>query len=154
MTLTTHVTIGALIGTGFQNPVLGFALGFASHFLVDMIPHGDHFLSNDFRIHKKVKIPVIYTTADALLGILVLCTLLITTSYNHLPTFVAAMAASVLPDIIVGIHDVTKSKLIRWFNTLHFVFHDFFVHKYGDIPLKLSIATQSIFVAIALSLIQ
>ena len=40
MTLTTHAIVGAAMASLVpQAPVLGFALGFASHFAIDAIPH-------------------------------------------------------------------------------------------------------------------
>lgn len=40
MTLTTHAIVGAAMASLVpQQPVLGFALGFASHFAIDSIPH-------------------------------------------------------------------------------------------------------------------
>lgn len=40
MVLSTHAVVGAAIASIFPaNPLLGFALGFASHFALDAIPH-------------------------------------------------------------------------------------------------------------------
>jgi hypothetical protein len=40
MTLTTHAVVGAAMASLVPNePLLGFALGFASHFAIDSIPH-------------------------------------------------------------------------------------------------------------------
>ena len=41
MFLTAHTSVALLISTKIINPFLGFILGFISHFLVDIIPHGD-----------------------------------------------------------------------------------------------------------------
>jgi hypothetical protein len=43
MTLTTHAIVGAAVASTLPNhPVLGFAVGFASHFLLDAMPHWDY----------------------------------------------------------------------------------------------------------------
>jgi hypothetical protein len=47
MTLTTHATLGAVIGRATGNPVLAFIFGFISHFLIDMVPHGDTGLADN-----------------------------------------------------------------------------------------------------------
>lgn len=40
MTLTTHAVAGAALATLFPNyPVLGFAVGFVSHYFLDAMPH-------------------------------------------------------------------------------------------------------------------
>lgn len=41
MNATTHLVTGSAIGLATGNPVLGFTGGFASHFLLDSIPHTD-----------------------------------------------------------------------------------------------------------------
>ena len=41
MIATAHVIIGGAIGIATKNPTLGFAAGFASHFICDCIPHLD-----------------------------------------------------------------------------------------------------------------
>lgn len=43
MTLTTHAVVGAAAASFFpQSPALAFAAGFASHFLIDALPHWDY----------------------------------------------------------------------------------------------------------------
>jgi hypothetical protein len=39
MTLTTHAVVGATLATLTPNPVLGFIIGFGSHYFLDAIPH-------------------------------------------------------------------------------------------------------------------
>jgi hypothetical protein len=47
MTLTTHAVVGAAIAASMPNhPVIGFTLAFASHFVLDAIPHWDYPLSS------------------------------------------------------------------------------------------------------------
>ena len=47
MTLTTHAIAGAAIATTMpSHPIIGFVLGFASHFVLDAIPHWDYKLSS------------------------------------------------------------------------------------------------------------
>ena len=50
MTLTTHAVVGAAIAASMpSHPVIGFTLAFASHFVLDVIPHWDYPLLS----HKK-----------------------------------------------------------------------------------------------------
>jgi hypothetical protein len=47
MTLAAHAIVGASIANLMpSHPVLGFAAGFASHFLLDAIPHWDYHLAS------------------------------------------------------------------------------------------------------------
>lgn len=53
MCSVTHVAAGAVIGGLFDNSLLAFCLGFASHIPLDMIPHFDF---KDFRADAAVSI--------------------------------------------------------------------------------------------------
>ena len=45
MTLGTHAVVGAAVATAFPtHPVVAFAAGFVSHFILDSIPHWDYHL--------------------------------------------------------------------------------------------------------------
>lgn len=151
MTLTTHAAIGAAIGSAVGNPVLGFILGAASHFLVDMIPHGDNQLADLFRIHKKKrKLAVAYVTVDAVLAMyLVMTVFLVRTNGTH-TAYAAAVAGSVLPDLLVGLSDLWRTTALKKFCKFHFFFHDFFSRKHGDFPLKYALLGQAIFIAVLL----
>jgi hypothetical protein len=47
MVLTTHAVTGAALASLTPNqPLLGFAVGFASHFVLDAIPHWDYYLAS------------------------------------------------------------------------------------------------------------
>ena len=41
MLFTTHTIVGAAIGVATKNPALGFAAGYATHHIMDSIPHFD-----------------------------------------------------------------------------------------------------------------
>lgn len=41
MLITPHILVGTAIGVAVGNPVAGFALGVASHYILDIIPHTD-----------------------------------------------------------------------------------------------------------------
>jgi hypothetical protein len=83
MILTTHAITGAAIASAMPNhPVLGFVAGFASHFLLDSIPHYDYKLhsckedlrnplNNDLVLNKKFVVDLIKICADGLFGVLV-----------------------------------------------------------------------------------
>lgn len=151
MTLTTHAAIGAAIGSAVGNPVLGFALGAASHFLVDMIPHGDNQLADLFRIHKKRrKLAVAYVMVDAVIAMyMVMAVFLVRTDGTHL-AFAAAISGSILPDLLVGLSDILRWKVLKKFCKLHFYFHDFFSRKHGDVKLQYALVGQAVFVALLL----
>src|SRR3989338_699504 len=148
MTLTTHATLGAVIGKASGNPVLAFLLGAASHFLIDMIPHGDSGLSDNFRIHKKKqKRAVAYVAVDAIVAIFFVLLLANTRDVGDMQLFTWGIIGGVLPDFLIGIYEITKTPLLKWFYRLHFYFHDFFVRRKGDVPLYYALLAQVVLIA-------
>jgi len=148
MTLTTHATLGAVIGHGTGNPLLAFVLAFISHFLIDMVPHGDTGLADNYKIHKRRrKTALAYVTVDAVVAIVFVLLIVNTRSLGSLETFTWGIIGGVLPDLIVGVYEITKTPLLRWFNRLHFFFHDFFTKKRGDVPLYYALLAQVVLIA-------
>jgi len=148
MTLTTHAALGAVIGHAAGDPALGFTLGFASHFLIDMIPHGDSGLADNYKIHKKnQKTALAFVAIDATAALFLVLVLANTRDIESVRAFSWGVAGSVLPDLIIGLYEVTKTKYLRWFNTLHFAFHDYFIKRKGDVPLYYAILAQIVLIA-------
>ena len=148
MTLTTHATLGAVIGGATGNPVLAFIFGFISHFLIDMIPHGDTGMSDNFRIHKcKQKRAVAYVLVDGVIALLFVLMLANTRDIDSMRTFTWGIVGGVLPDLIVGLYEITKSPLLRGFTRMHFYFHDMIVRKKGDVPLYYALMAQVVLIA-------
>lgn len=125
MLLTVHATAGALIGQQINNPYLAFVLAFISHFILDMIPHGDQDWIEEYKGNQKAKVKKIISIVT--LDILALLALLISKYYfnSFVPTLnvVAGIIGGVLPDLLVGIHELSN-KLFKKFYHFHFVIHD------------------------------
>ncbi|MCR4312507.1 MAG: hypothetical protein NUV56_04465 [Candidatus Uhrbacteria bacterium] len=153
MTLTTHAAIGAFIGSFVSDPVIGFMAGATSHFLVDMIPHGDNQLADLFRVYKRRKLAVTYVMIDAIIAILFLLVMFSARSGDMNTAFSAAIAGSILPDLLVGLSDATQWKPLKRFSKFHFYFHDFFSRKHGDVKLKYALVGQVGFIIVLLNLI-
>lgn len=151
MTLTTHAAIGAAIGHQMGNPLLGFCLGMISHFLVDMIPHGDGKFAESFlKKQRKTKAAVAYVTVDAAIAILFILVLMNLGDYTNRLAFSASIAGSIMPDLLTALADVTKARILKPFVKLHFFFHNFFLNRYGDVKLSYAIVGQAGFIALLL----
>lgn len=150
MTTTTHTSIGALIGTAVGAPVLGFILGVASHYLVDMIPHGDAFMRepNNLVNKRNERLAHAFVFIDIALGIILLTVLgqFLPNSVTHSTVYAASIFGSILPDLLVGLNDLIKTAPGRKHTHLHFFFHDFFCRKHGDPKLRYSLMAQGLFV--------
>ena len=148
MTLTTHATMGAVIGHATGNPALAFVISFIAHLLIDMVPHGDTGISDNFRVHKRrQKHAVAYVAIDAIIAIFFVLLLANTRDLISLQNFTWGIAGGILPDLLVGIYELTKTPLLRWFYRVHFFFHNFFVKRKGDVPLFYAIFGQVILIA-------
>jgi hypothetical protein len=148
MTLTTHATLGAVIGHATGNPLSAFILGFISHFLIDMIPHGDTGIADNYRIHKRRrKQAIAYVMIDAVLALFFVLLLANTREIEPMRSYSWGIVGGVLPDLLVGLYEIKKTRLLAWFNTLHFFFHDFFVKRKGDVPLSYAIMAQIVLIA-------
>lgn len=140
--------MGAVIGHALGNPVLAFIMGFMAHLIIDMVPHGDTGISDNFRVHKKRrKQAVAYVAIDAVIAICFVLLLFNTKDILSIQNFTWGIVGSILPDFLVGVYEIKKTKYLHWFYKVHFYFHDYFVKKKGDVPLKYAIVGQMIFIA-------
>lgn len=150
MTTTTHTAIGVLIGTSVGNPVLGFALGVLSHYLIDIIPHGDMHMrdSNNLVNKKNERMSHVFVITDVAIGITLLNILgtVLPDDATRSTVYAVSIFGSILPDLLVGINDLAKSTLGRKHTHFHFMFHDFICRKHGDVKLRYSLATQAAFI--------
>ncbi len=100
---TPHVMVGAAIAVKVGNPLLAIPLAFASHFVLEKVPHWNPHVNTELKKYGKVsRRSTIIATVDASLALLM-------GSYvalSFLPdtfmtlTVLAACFASVLPDLI------------------------------------------------------
>ena len=163
MFLTTHAAAGVLISHYVKNPYEVFGLAFASHFVLDFIPHGDESLYHDdeWKILKKFKWPIIINLFD-LAGLLAV----IFYAINHPGDttgrlMVVGIIGSILPDFLSYLFPVLHEKmswlfLMRWLykltkptglryliraqNWIHNLLHHEIIRR--DIPFWAGLATQ------------
>lgn len=137
MFVTTHVAAGALIGTMLPEQHMAiFTLSFASHFLLDVIPHGDrhHVVDYWFGERKNVKEAYRHIIIDSAFGIITTAALL-----GFIATDRASMAwgiiGSVAPDVFVGLSDVWNNRFLKQFTKFHFKIHNKYIHEFIVKPL-------------------
>lgn len=113
MTLSTHAVVGAGIAIVTKaNPVIAFVLGFASHFILDSIPHWDYPIRSDLsqvRFSRDVLFAraflrdIAFITFDALFGLCIVYFLLLHHSVFGSSIFVSALwgaAGAMVPDLL------------------------------------------------------
>lgn len=171
MFLTTHAAAGLLISTHVQHPMAVFGLSFASHFILDFIPHGDEDLYHDeeWMAQKRYRRAIIVNAID-LTGL----SLIILWAAYH-PEIAASrnmligIMGGVLPDFLSFLFPVIHERLswlflVRWLyrltkptgirylvrtqNWIHDVLHHKIIR--SDIPFRWGISMQMILIAACL----
>lgn len=102
---TPHVAVGAAIATKIPNPVIAIPLAFASHFLLEKIPHWNPHLNTEKNKYGKVtKRSTYFVILDTSIALILGTTIAFTKSQDslHFATILLASFASVLPDVVEG----------------------------------------------------
>ncbi len=119
---TPHVAVGVAIASKFPNPWIAIPLSFASHFVLDKIPHWNPHLYTETQ--KKGK-PSVKSTKIAVFDIATAFILGSAFAYQALPDTKAAVLilacsfASVLSDVVKYPYYYIRSRqelLVRWVN--------------------------------------
>jgi hypothetical protein len=127
MILSTHALVGAAIANLLPaHPEAAFALGFASHFALDAIPHADYPLRSasldpkigaPLRFDRALLRDVLMIGTDGLLG-LVLAIILFASAENQWAILLGAIGA-MLPDAIQFLHARFPHEPLRTLQRLH-----------------------------------
>jgi hypothetical protein len=119
MFLTVHASVGALLGESIGNDVAAFGAGFASHFIFDIIPHGDESIGEIFLKSKRhLPLALLFILDFAVAVVLVGGLAVLGVFSNPTAAFSGALGAT-MPDILSGFSEVTKKILWSWFHKFH-----------------------------------
>jgi hypothetical protein len=110
---TPHVVVGAAIATKVVNPVLSLPLAFASHFLLEKVPHWNPHLNTELKTNGKItdksmKLIIADSTLALFTGSAIAYSAL--PNYYHAVIILAASFLSVLPDVIEAPYYILKIK--------------------------------------------
>jgi len=148
MFVTTHAALGALIGEALPgHPFLAFAFAIMSHFMSDMIPHGDSQLYKGYLAGSKVKRAIAYAVIDSIVAIMLVLFLFNTRMFDNRLAVSLGIAGGILPDLIVALYEVFKVRQLKWFQRLHFFFHNLITDRAGDLTTSSGFAMQMLFLA-------
>lgn len=136
MVLTTHAITGAAIASIIPtHPVLGFVLGFGSHFVLDSIPHWDYKLlssskdeknpmNNDMIINKNFVYDLFKIGFDVSLGfILAYLFFGVSMSNDFLVALSAGAVGGVLPDALQFVYFKFRREPIYTLQKFHVWIH-------------------------------
>ena len=119
MLLSVHTIAGALIGEKINNPYLAFSLGLISHFLLDMIPHGD--LKRPTKLNN-----FIYIALGGLADLSILGFFLIYFDLKNLLNLnvLLAILGSLLPDLVFIFYRYRDKKYFKSYFNFHEKLHN------------------------------
>lgn len=153
MFLATHATVGAMIGRAVPNPILAFILAFFSHFLMDMIPHGDSHVYDDYTKGKRVRMAVSYTVIDAVITAYLIVGISQARLFDNGMAVAAGIIGGLLPDLLIGVYEITKTRFLTSFHRFHFFMHNLVVNrkwvtKNGDFSFLAGVSYQLVILVI------
>ncbi len=152
MFVTTHALLGALVAEQVPHePWLAFVLGMATHFLSDIIPHGDTAMYKGYISGSKVKRAIAYAAIDSCVAIATVLFLFNTKFFENRFSISMGIIGGILPDFLVAVYEVFRFKWLRWFHRLHFYFHNLICSHHGDMAFSSGFAMQMIFLAALIS---
>lgn len=152
MFITVHAATATIIGTQIANPILAFLAGLISHFVLDIIPHGDEnlgkkFLGFRFKTGEKedLKVMALYGSIDTFFMVIFLFFMFRTFNFISQDSVIWAIIGGILPDVLVAFHKLTKIRILNWFTKFHSWNHRFIVTRIkADIPIKYGVFMQLI----------
>jgi len=116
MFLTVHSASGILIGQTVTNPLWAFFVGLFSHYILDIIPHGDEIKFKSIGISELAKLAII----DHIFVVLNLLLLFYFKPHLFITIpIITALIGSMLPDWLYAIYKLSgKIKSLEWLNNI------------------------------------
>jgi uncharacterized membrane protein len=140
MLISVHATIGAVIGEKIHSSLFAFALAFLSHFILDVIPHGDKALIKAYRNDFKNRAMLYLIIFDVISTIVLLSLMFYFHKLTYSPSVLWGIIGGILPDIMVAINEITHKQFHRTHKA-----HDWVHEKlHWNLPLNLSLIYQII----------
>lgn len=123
MFLTVHAAAGAVLGRFIGHPLLAFLIGALSHFILDLVPHGDQGLGRWQWLKTNRQRLVAAAAIDFCLVIVFFLLWLPATDINELDGIVYGAAGAIFPDTLWGFHELTGTSFLKWYERSHGTLH-------------------------------
>ena len=145
---TPHVVVGAVIATKVVNPALAIPLAFASHFVLDKVPHWNPHIDIELKKHgivksRSLKIIIVDSSIALISGVAIASRAL--PDYTQAATIITACFFASLPDMIQAPYYFMQSKntlIKRWIKIQKRI--------QEDVPIIPGLATQILVILAAL----
>ncbi len=116
MFLSTHALAGIIISQHVHNVPEAFGLGVLSHYVLDMIPHGDENLGAWVKEKLVRRLPITFLTDMGFLALFI-ATVRIKNEWPQPHLALAAIIGAMLPDLIWSGYDLYRMFIIKHFPT-------------------------------------
>ena len=135
MILMTHGIVGAALGSLVPgHPVVALAIGFASHFVLDAIPHWDYKLrsrsentaqplSEDIKLGKDFIFDLVKIGFDILGGVVIVAALFSSSGRDTFSVLAAGLIGGILPDILQFAYFKLRWRWLRQLQSFHLWIH-------------------------------
>lgn len=136
MILATHAIVGAAVAHLFPNhPIIGFFLAFASHYVLDAIPHWNYRLHSfrstketgrgrpDMAWGKDFFVDLSKIALDGLLGVGLAFLLFRPQSWHDALITLVGVAGGVLPDALQFLYWKLGGRPLAWLQRVHHAVH-------------------------------
>lgn len=123
MFLSTHALAGIIISQHVNSVPAAFGLGLLSHYVLDMIPHGDEKLGDWVKQKFIRRFALTFLTDMACLALFVF-TVRIKGEWPVRNVALAGMLGGMLPDLIWAFYDAYKNFLMRHFPNARKIIQD------------------------------
>ncbi|MBU1038947.1 hypothetical protein KKC17_01800 [Patescibacteria group bacterium] len=135
MYLTIHAAAGLTLAKYIPNPFIAFIAGVLSHLILDAIPHGDEYLNDSSLVawlRRRRFLGAAILDSVTMLGFVLLYLSNFPIANNN--TVLAAVFGALLPDIVQGLHFLSRRKWLK-------KYHAFHAEKINNLP-KLNLSWQ------------
>jgi hypothetical protein len=139
MFIVTHAAIGALIAEMMPaHPVAVFVCSVVAHFFTDMIPHGDTHLYNGYITRTGRMRAFLFIGIDSLLTVIFIASIFLMDVFDalHRSTIIIGVIAGILPDLLAGLYELFRIKLLRSYHAFHLSMHNVINSRTGDLSLE------------------
>lgn len=126
MFIAVHAAAAIAATQNLGSPALAGLLGLASHFILDMVPHGDDYLWDSCRARgwSTRKFLLVFGLPDIAAWTGLVAWLTLSGTASNTPVAVAAAAGAALPDLLWGSAALLPNvRHLRWFEQLHLKSH-------------------------------
>ncbi len=109
---------------------------------MDSIPHGDTGVYKGYISGSKINQALVITSIDGSVAVLLTALLFSWKGVDAKFSTFMGIAGGVLPDLLVGLYELTRAQVLRWFHRFHFFFHNLISGKVGDLALPAGLSLE------------